>query len=108
MHKKFSVQNLWISLADSLLRPAALLTILYCICMWSSSQSSWLPIQRSEFDSWRYQIFWEVVGLERGPFSTTEELLGRNSSGSGLESRDYGRKDPSRWPRDILYPQIWH
>jgi hypothetical protein len=38
------------------------------------------------FDSRRYQIFWEVVGLERGPLSlvsTTEELLGRNSSGSG-------------------------
>jgi hypothetical protein len=35
---------------------------------------------------WLYQIFWELVGLERGPFSllsTTEELLGRNSSGSG-------------------------
>jgi hypothetical protein len=56
----------------------------------SSGQSSWLQIQRSEFDSRRYQIFWEVVGLERGPLglvSTTEELLGRNSSGSGLESR---------------------
>jgi hypothetical protein len=24
--------------------------------------------------------------------STTEELLGRKSSGSGLESRDYGRR----------------
>jgi hypothetical protein len=37
-----------------------------------------------EFDSLRYQIFWEVVGLERGPLSlvsTTEELLGRESSG---------------------------
>jgi hypothetical protein len=22
-----------------------------------------------------------------------------------LKSREYGRKDPSRWPRDILYPQ---
>jgi hypothetical protein len=35
-------------------------------------------------------------GLERGPLSlvsTTEELLGRNSSGSGLESREYGRRD---------------
>jgi hypothetical protein len=33
------------------------------------------------------------VGLERGPLSlvsTTEELLGRTSSGSGLESREYG------------------
>jgi hypothetical protein len=30
------------------------------------------------FDSWLYQIFWEVVGLERGPLSLvriTEELL---------------------------------
>jgi hypothetical protein len=38
------------------------------------------------------------VGLERGPLSlvsTTEELLGRNSSDSGLESRDYGPSDPS-------------
>jgi hypothetical protein len=37
----------------------------------------------------------KVVGLERGPLSlvstsTTEELLGRKSSGSGLESRNYG------------------
>jgi hypothetical protein len=22
----------------------------------------------------------------------------------GLENRDYGRGDPSRWPRDTLYP----
>jgi hypothetical protein len=33
------------------------------------------------------------VGLERGPLvSTIEELLGRKSSGSGLDSRDYGRR----------------
>jgi hypothetical protein len=30
--------------------------------LWSSGQSSWLQIQRSRFDSRRYQIFWEVVG----------------------------------------------
>jgi hypothetical protein len=75
---------------------------------WSSVQSSWLQIQRSRFDSRRYHIIWEVVGLERGPpslASTTEELLGRNSSGSGLESRDYGPRDPSRWPRSTLYSQ---
>jgi hypothetical protein len=38
------------------------------------------------FDSRRYQMFWEVVGLERGPLSLvsiTEELLERKSSGSG-------------------------
>jgi hypothetical protein len=59
--------------------------------------------QRSGFDSRLYQILWEVVGLERGPFSlvsTIEELLGRNSSGSDLKIREYERKDPSRWPRD--------
>jgi hypothetical protein len=56
----------------------------------------------------RYQIFWQVVGLERGPLSlvsTTEELLGRKISGSGLENREYGRRDSSRWPRGNLYPQ---
>jgi hypothetical protein len=60
------------------------------------------------FDSRHYQIFWEVLGLERGPLSLvskTDELLGRNSSGFGLENREYGRRDPLRWPRDTLYPQ---
>jgi hypothetical protein len=36
------------------------------------------------------------VGLERGPLSlviTTEELLERKISLSGLESREYGRRD---------------
>jgi hypothetical protein len=35
------------------------------------------------------------VGLERGPLSlvsTTEELLERKSSGSGLENRHYSRR----------------
>jgi hypothetical protein len=51
------------------------------------------------FDSRRYRIFREIVGLERGPLilmSTIEELLGRNRSGSGLENREYGRGDPLR------------
>jgi hypothetical protein len=53
-------------------------------------------------------MFWEVVGLVRGPLSivsTTEELLERKSSGFGLESRENGRRDQSRWPRGTLYPQ---
>jgi hypothetical protein len=40
------------------------------------------------------------MGLERGPLSlvgTTEEL--KKSSGSCLENREYGHRDPSRWPR---------
>jgi hypothetical protein len=48
------------------------------------------------------------VGLERGALSivcTTAVLLGIKSSDSGLENREYGRRDPSRWPRDALYPQ---
>jgi hypothetical protein len=48
------------------------------------------------------------VGLERGALSlvsTTEELLDKKSSGSCLENREYGHKDPSRWPRGTLYPQ---
>jgi hypothetical protein len=48
------------------------------------------------------------VVLERGPLSlliTIEELLGRRSSGSGLESREYGRRYRPRCPRGTLYPQ---
>jgi hypothetical protein len=37
--------------------------------------------------------------------STIEELLGKKSSGSDLERREYGRRDPSRLPRDTFYPQ---
>jgi hypothetical protein len=51
----------------------------------------------SGFNSRHYKIK-IVVGLERGPLSlvsATEELLGSNSSGSGLESREYGGRDSS-------------
>jgi hypothetical protein len=48
-----------------------------------------LQVQRSGFDSLRYQIPLCLV-------STIEELLGRNSSGCGLENREYGRGDPPR------------
>jgi hypothetical protein len=74
----------------------------------SRGQSSWLQNQKSGFDSRHYHTFWEVVGLEWGPpsfVSTIEELLGRKSSSSGLEIREYDRRDPSRWPRVTLYLQ---
>jgi hypothetical protein len=70
----------------------------------SSGQGSWLQIRRSGFDSRRYKIFWVVVGLELSLVSTNEELFGRNS-GSGLEKREYCRRDPLCWPRNTLYPQ---
>jgi hypothetical protein len=66
--------------------------------LWSSGQSSWLQIRRTGFDSRHYQKI-KVVGLERNPVSlvsTTEELLERKSTGSCLEIREYGSKDPSR------------
>jgi hypothetical protein len=91
----------------------ALIYVVYHLTppLWSSGQSSWLKIQRSVFDSRRYQISWDVVCLERGPFSlvsTIEELLEIKSSGSGLEIRDHGSRHPWCswcWPRDTLYPQ---
>jgi hypothetical protein len=57
---------------------------------------------------YRIQIFWEAVGLKRGPLSQvsiTEKLFERKSSGSGLESREYDLRNPSRWPRGTFYPQ---
>jgi hypothetical protein len=77
--------------------------------LWSSGQSSWLQIQRTGVHSRHYQKK-KVMGLERGPLSlvsTTEELLERKSGGSGLENREYGRRDTSCWPRGTLYPQKW-
>jgi hypothetical protein len=66
------------------------------------------PFEVKSSPSRSYQIFWEAVGLERGPLSfvsAIEELFGWNSSGSGLESREYGSGGPLRWPRDTLYPK---
>jgi hypothetical protein len=48
------------------------------------------------------------VGLERGPLSLVsriEKLLERKNSGSGLENREYGRRNPSGWQRVTLYPE---
>jgi hypothetical protein len=101
-----SGQNSWLQNIDVLCFLWGMNSIYICYVeesrppLWSSGQSSWLQIQRSEF-----QIFWEVVGLERGPLSLTEELLGRKSSGSGLEHQRYGCRDLSGWPRITLYLQ---
>jgi hypothetical protein len=63
------------------------------------------------FDSRRYQNFWEVVGLERGPLSlvsTIEQLLERKNSGSVLENCEY---DVGILHADHVAPSIrksWH
>jgi hypothetical protein len=61
------------------------------------------------FDSRRYQIFWEVVGVERGPLSLvciTEELLEFKNSGTGSRKPTLTAVwDPLRWPRDNFHPQ---
>jgi hypothetical protein len=51
--------------------------LIYVVSRVSGGQGSWLQMQRSGFDSRRYQIFWEVVGLERGSASWVK--LGRYS-----------------------------
>jgi hypothetical protein len=54
------------------------------------------------------QDFLRSSGSERGPLSlvrTTDELLGKIISGSRLEIREYGCRDPSLWSRGTLYPQ---
>jgi hypothetical protein len=51
----------------------------------------YLKLFSSAYQMLSYQIFWQVGGLERGPLSlviTTEELLEKRNSGSGLENRD--------------------
>jgi hypothetical protein len=73
--------------------------------LWSSGQSSWLQIQMSGFESWRYWVFWEVGGLERGArnlVSINEELLERKISGSGLETEITAAGDLPHWLPDTL------
>ena len=51
----------------------------------------------------RYQIFWVVVGLERGPLSlvrSIEELLEKKVAAPAQKTEINGRGDPLRWPRD--------
>jgi hypothetical protein len=52
---------------------------------WSNGQSSYLQIQRSGFDSLRYQIFWEAVGLGRGHLA------------SWVQSRSYLKEEVATW-----------
>jgi hypothetical protein len=50
------------------------------------------------------QLVWN--GVHSASLSITEELTGRNSSGSGLEHQDYSGGDPLRWQRDTLSANV--
>jgi hypothetical protein len=74
--------------------------------LWSSGQSSWLQIRRSGFDSRHYQKNSGRSGT--GTIQPREYNWGATwskRSGPCLEIWEYGRIDPSRWPRGTLYPQ---
>jgi hypothetical protein len=63
-----------------------------------------------EFDSRRHQIFWVLVGLERGPLSLSniiEELLKEKVAAPVYKTETNGRDEPPRWPHDTVDPQIW-
>jgi hypothetical protein len=64
--------------------------------------SSWLQIQRPRV---RFPALPDFLRSSGSGTGYNWGATWRNSSGSGLENREYGRGDPLRWPRDILYPQ---
>jgi hypothetical protein len=78
--------------------------------LWSSGQSSWLQIQGSRIRFPGLPDFLRSSGSGTGstqPLEYNWGATGRKNSGSGVESGEYGRGDPLRWPRDTLYPQTF-
>jgi hypothetical protein len=77
--------------------------------LWSSGQSSWLQIQRSRVQFSALPDFLRSSGSGTGSTQPHEYNRGvtwkKKNSGSCLESRKYGRRNPSCWPRGTLYPQ---
>jgi hypothetical protein len=72
----------------------------------SSGQSSWLKMQgsRVRFPGTTKKSSGSGTGCTQ-PREYNWGATWWKSSGSCLENREYGRKDPSRWPRGTLYPQ---
>jgi hypothetical protein len=48
---------------------------------------------------------WVWNGVHSASWVQLRSYFGRKGSCSGLEIREYGRRDPSRWPRSALYPR---
>jgi hypothetical protein len=44
-------------------------------------------------------------GIHSASWVQLMSYLKEKNSGCGLENQEYGRRDPSRWPRGTLYPQ---
>jgi hypothetical protein len=92
----------------NVLRVTYILLFIVCVCgppLQSSGQNSRLQIHKSRV---RFPALPDFLGLEPDLLSlvsTTEELLARKSSDSGLENRKYDRSDPLCWPSNTLYPQ---
>jgi hypothetical protein len=91
-----------------------LLTILFRhgppLC--SSGQSSWLQIEGSGFLFPALPVFLRNTGSGTGfnqLVSTTEQLLERKSSDSGVENRDYGgRESAALATRHRSIRKSWH
>jgi hypothetical protein len=77
---------------------------LYVLVVRILGYRSWGP----GFEYRHFQIFlgsnWSGTGSSL-PHEYNKELLGGNSSSSGLENREYGHRDPPHWPCDTLYQQ---
>jgi hypothetical protein len=74
--------------------------------LWSSGHSSWLQIRRS--GSIPGTTRKKSNGSGTGSTQPSEYNWGatwQKSSCSCLENREYGRRDPSSWPRVTLCPQ---
>jgi hypothetical protein len=48
---------------------------------------------------------WVWSGVHSASWVKLRSYLEKKSSGSGLENREYGRRNPSRWPRGSGHPQ---
>jgi hypothetical protein len=76
--------------------------------MWSSGEGSWLQIQKSGFDPGATRCVEEYCvwnGVHSASWVQLRSYLEEKVAAPGLEIREYGCRDPTRWPRGTLCPQ---